>query len=234
MRARDGFILDPYRACLGLAAAAVKRGATIFEQTRAKKVRVGAPPRRSRSWTAALIKAATVDRRHRHRHGRVPAAAPPLQDARGLSRADRADAGGDAQAGRQPRRHGEGSRGRRPPRRVDRGRAAAGGRRRSGRDAGAPARRGAGAAHRSADVRSVDDVSGHRRAAARSGAGKRPYGETADGLPYIGPHRNYPRHLFALGGGGDSLTGAFLAARMLVRALQGQAEKSDEVFGWTR
>ena len=27
-----------------------------------------------------------------------------------------------------------------------------------------------------------------------------PYGETADGLPYIGPHRNYPRHLFALGG----------------------------------
>ena len=26
------------------------------------------------------------------------------------------------------------------------------------------------------------------------------YGETADGLMYIGPHRNYPRHLFALGG----------------------------------
>src|SRR4029453_8352603 len=41
------------------------------------------------------------------------------------------------------------------------------------------------------------------------------YGETADGLPYIGPHRNYPRHLFALGGAGDSLTGAFLAARVL-------------------
>jgi glycine/D-amino acid oxidase-like deaminating enzyme len=60
------------------------------------------------------------------------------------------------------------------------------------------------------------------------------YGETADGLPYIGPHRNYPRHLFALGGAGDSLTGAFLAARMLVRALQGEPEKSDQVFGWTR
>ncbi len=27
-----------------------------------------------------------------------------------------------------------------------------------------------------------------------------PYGETADGLMYIGAHRNYPRHLFALGG----------------------------------
>ena len=30
------------------------------------------------------------------------------------------------------------------------------------------------------------------------------YGETADGLMYIGPHRNYPRHLFALGSAGDS------------------------------
>jgi glycine/D-amino acid oxidase-like deaminating enzyme len=60
------------------------------------------------------------------------------------------------------------------------------------------------------------------------------YGETADGLPYIGPHRNYPRHLFAFGGAGDSLTAAFLAARILVRALQGEPEKSDQVFGWTR
>jgi len=60
------------------------------------------------------------------------------------------------------------------------------------------------------------------------------YGETADGLPYIGPHRNYPRHLFALGGTGDWLTGAFLAARILVRALQEQSEKSDQIFGWTR
>ena len=42
---------------------------------------------------------------------------------------------------------------------------------------------------------------------------------------YIGPHRNYPRHLFALGGAGDSVTGAFLAARILVRALQGDAAR---------
>ena len=59
-------------------------------------------------------------------------------------------------------------------------------------------------------------------------------GETADGLMYIGPHRNYPRHLFALGGGGDSITGAFLAARLLVRALQGAAEKDDAVWSFTR
>ena len=60
------------------------------------------------------------------------------------------------------------------------------------------------------------------------------YGDTADGLMYIGPHRNYPHHLFALGGDADSITGAFLAARILARAAAGVADKGDEVFGWTR
>src|SRR5688572_3306494 len=61
-----------------------------------------------------------------------------------------------------------------------------------------------------------------------------PYGVTADGLMYIGAHRNYPRHLFALGGGGDSITGAFVAARLLARAARDEVAKGDEVFGWTR
>ena len=61
-----------------------------------------------------------------------------------------------------------------------------------------------------------------------------PVVSTLDGLPWIGPHRNYPRHLFALGGSADSLTGAFVAARILLRALQGGPDKGDEVFGWTR
>src|SRR5699024_2864578 len=52
-----------------------------------------------------------------------------------------------------------------------------------------------------------------------------PYGDTADGLPYIGAHRNYPRHLFALGGNGYSVTGAFLAARVLTRAVLETPEK---------
>ena len=59
-------------------------------------------------------------------------------------------------------------------------------------------------------------------------------GETADGLMYIGPHRNYPHHLFALGGSGDSVTGSFLAARMLARAAQGAPDKEDAVWGFTR
>ncbi len=60
------------------------------------------------------------------------------------------------------------------------------------------------------------------------------YGETSDGLMYIGPHRNYPHHLFALGTTPHSATGSFLAARILLRALQGRPEKGDEVFLWSR
>jgi glycine/D-amino acid oxidase-like deaminating enzyme len=51
---------------------------------------------------------------------------------------------------------------------------------------------------------------------------------------YIGPHRNYPHHVFALGGSAASITGAFVAARLLARAVQDATEKSDQVFAWTR
>ena len=40
IRMRDAFSLDPYRACLGLSAAAASRGAVIFERSRVKKVKV--------------------------------------------------------------------------------------------------------------------------------------------------------------------------------------------------
>jgi Na+-translocating ferredoxin:NAD+ oxidoreductase RnfG subunit len=51
---------------------------------------------------------------------------------------------------------------------------------------------------------------------------------------YIGAHRNFPHHVFALGGRRDSVTGAFVAARIVTRAVQDAAEKSDDVFGWNR
>ena len=60
-----------------------------------------------------------------------------------------------------------------------------------------------------------------------------PYGVPADGLMYIGAHRNYPFHHFAIGGSG-SLAGAFVASRILLREFQGTAEKADEIFGWNR
>jgi glycine/D-amino acid oxidase-like deaminating enzyme len=55
-----------------------------------------------------------------------------------------------------------------------------------------------------------------------------------DGLPVVGPHRNFPRHLFALGHGRHGAAVAWLAARVLLRAYQGEQAKGDELFGFAR
>jgi glycine/D-amino acid oxidase-like deaminating enzyme len=60
------------------------------------------------------------------------------------------------------------------------------------------------------------------------------YARTSDGLPYIGPHRNFPRHLFAFGDASHSMTGAYLASRILLREYLGEADGSDAAFGFTR
>lgn len=59
------------------------------------------------------------------------------------------------------------------------------------------------------------------------------YARTRDGLPYIGPHRNFPRHLFAFGGGSQSLTEAYIASRALLRHYRDEADPADVVFGFT-
>jgi glycine/D-amino acid oxidase-like deaminating enzyme len=58
--------------------------------------------------------------------------------------------------------------------------------------------------------------------------------ESVDSLPYIGTHRNFPRHLFALGHGRHGVGVAWLAARLLLRAFQGAPAKGDELFGFAR
>jgi len=60
-----------------------------------------------------------------------------------------------------------------------------------------------------------------------------PWTRSVDDLPFIGPHRNYPHHLFALGLGAN-LAAAFLASRILVRAVAGQPDRSDDYFGFAR
>jgi glycine/D-amino acid oxidase-like deaminating enzyme len=55
-----------------------------------------------------------------------------------------------------------------------------------------------------------------------------------DGLPVVGPHRNFPRHLFALGHGRHGAGVAWLAARVLLRAYLGEHAKGDELFGFAR
>jgi gamma-glutamylputrescine oxidase len=58
--------------------------------------------------------------------------------------------------------------------------------------------------------------------------------DTADGLPYIGLHRNFPRHLFAMGHGRHGAGIAWLAARILLRQYQGEAARGDDLFGFSR
>ena len=60
------------------------------------------------------------------------------------------------------------------------------------------------------------------------------FATTPDGLPYIGTHRHYPRHLFALGYGGNGMTFGFLAAQIIARMVQGKALPADSLFRFGR
>jgi len=55
-----------------------------------------------------------------------------------------------------------------------------------------------------------------------------------DGLPVVGPHRNFPRHLFALGSGRHGAGTAWLGARVLLREFLGEPAKGDELYGFGR
>jgi glycine/D-amino acid oxidase-like deaminating enzyme len=61
-----------------------------------------------------------------------------------------------------------------------------------------------------------------------------PVVSTPDGLPWIGQHRNYPHHFFALAFGwhGDGLS--VWAARAAARHFTGQPRREDEAFGFAR
>ncbi len=232
MRARDAFVFDPYRACLGLAKAASARGARIFERTAVKKVRVARKHVEVIS-ADAVVKArtivvatgrATAEFRPLQRHFKVreiyAALSSPLPASMRKQVGDRSVTARDLTGA-----------GRRVIWTTD-GRMLVAGADRDeppARQRDAILRQRAGQLMYEA-LTMYPAISG----LAVDYGWSTTYGETADGLMYVGAHRNYPRHLFALGGPGDSATGAFLAARILVRALQDAPEKSDAVFGWTR
>jgi glycine/D-amino acid oxidase-like deaminating enzyme len=60
------------------------------------------------------------------------------------------------------------------------------------------------------------------------------FATTPDGLPYIGPHRRYPRHLFALGYGGNGMTFGFLAAQLIAEHLDGGSSNDLDLFSFGR
>jgi glycine/D-amino acid oxidase-like deaminating enzyme len=65
------------------------------------------------------------------------------------------------------------------------------------------------------------------------------FAETPDGLPYIGHHSRFPRHLFALGYGGNGMAASYLAARILLGLYRGVASSKSrksaaELFAFQR
>jgi glycine/D-amino acid oxidase-like deaminating enzyme len=57
---------------------------------------------------------------------------------------------------------------------------------------------------------------------------------TPDGVPCLGPHRNFPHHLFALGFGNGGAGLAWLGARILLRHYLGEPERGDAYFAFSR
>jgi glycine/D-amino acid oxidase-like deaminating enzyme len=60
-----------------------------------------------------------------------------------------------------------------------------------------------------------------------------PLAHSVDNVLYAGPHRNFPHQLFALGTSHDPAR-AFLASRILLRHMLGEATTEDEHFGFAR
>ena len=232
VRLRDAFTLDPYRACLGLSAAAASRGAVIFERSRVQRVKftrkhVDVTVEHGQVRASTVIVAtgsATLEFRQLRRHFKRRESYMVLTEP--LPAAIRKEIG---------TRDTTFSDTRRPHHRV----------RFTGDDrilvGGATQDETPDRKRPSILVQRTGQLMYELLTMFPAISGLMPEygwevlsGETADGLMYIGPHRNYPHHLFALGGGGDSVTGAFLAARVLVRALQDAAEKEDAVWAFTR
>jgi glycine/D-amino acid oxidase-like deaminating enzyme len=60
------------------------------------------------------------------------------------------------------------------------------------------------------------------------------FATTPDSLPYVGPHRRYPRHLFALGYGGNGMTFGFMAAGLLLDWYRDGASANLDLFAFSR
>lgn len=60
------------------------------------------------------------------------------------------------------------------------------------------------------------------------------FGETKDGLPYIGEHPNFPSAYFVLGFGGNGITFSVIGMDMIATHLKGETHPLDEVFRFRR
>ena len=228
-----GFVIDPFRASVGLAAAAAARtNAQLFERTPVKRIRA------NRKYVDVATAKGVV-----RAQAVVIATAAPLPDLRALRRHLRP-------------RHSFAVVTETLPAAVRR---QLGTRAAAMRDSGAPPHflrwlKDDRVLFSGADLDPIPERARAKTLVQRSGqlmyelstaypaiSGAMPewawdfgYQESVDGLPYIGLHRNFPRHLFALGHAHHGSGVAWLAARLLLRTYQGTPEKGDELFGFSR
>jgi glycine/D-amino acid oxidase-like deaminating enzyme len=230
LRARDGSSIDPYRACLGLAAAAADRGASLFEHSPVRNIKFG------RKAVDVITARGTI-----HADRVVVATAMPTALFASLARhfwfrstylalTEPVPSKTRQQLGRRAAAFRDSSV---PPhfvRWVDDDRILV-----CGADAAAPAPRlrDKVVVQRTGQLMYelstlYPDVSGVQPAYGWAAD----YASAGDGLPRIGPHRNYPHHLFVFGDASHSVTGAYLASRVLLRYHLDEMDPADTVFGF--
>ena len=227
-----GFSFDSYRACIGLAAAAVSRGAALHEHSPVRRIRAGRKGVQVTSASGTLAAEAVV-----------VATSAPLQDVRALRRhikvsdiyavvttplpaAVRRDLGGrtsvlmDTDTPPHTLRWLKDDRalfaGADQPVVADRA-----------RDKTLVQRSGQLMYELSVMYPAISGQPAERAWSSR-------HYESVDRLPFVGVHRNFPRHLFAMAPGRHGAAFAWLAARILLRQYQKEPAKGDELFGFAR
>ena len=227
-----GDAFDPYRACIGLAAAAVSRGARIHERTRALRIRAGKKSVQITTDTGSITADAVViatgalpdDLRALRRHF-----APRLSYAA-------VTAPMPAPVRKETGRRSAAIRDTATPPHVVRwlkdGRVLV-----TGGDGPLVAAR----AREKVLVANVNELMYELTTLYPAISGLQPewgwdfvHHGSPDNLPVVGAHRNFPRHLFALGHGRHGAAVAWLAARVLTRAFLGEPAKGDELYGFAR
>jgi glycine/D-amino acid oxidase-like deaminating enzyme len=233
LRGREGATVDPYRACIGLAAAAAERGATLFERSPVRRI----------TFNRKIADVFTAGGAIRTRKVIVATALPTPQLHKSLRRhfwfrtayvalTDAVPAKVRRQLGKRTTVVRDSADPYHVVRWLDDERLMV-----MGADSESPPERQKGKVivQRTGQLMyelSVlyPDISGLQPAYGWS----LDYARTAEGLPYIGSHRNFPHHLFAFGDSSHSLTGAYLASRILLRYFLDEVEPSDKAFEFNR
>lgn len=228
----DAVAIDPYRACLGLAAAAQQRGARVHERSPVRRVNVAS--RHVDITTAAgSIRAGTV----------IVATAAPLQHLRALRRhliptllygvvTQPLPAVVRKQVGRRAVAVEDAAEPNRLVRWLPDDRVLI----RGGRQPEVPTRlRDKSLVQRTGQLMYelsllYPAISGLQAEWSWDAVDY----ETVDGLPFVGPHRNFPRHLFAFTPARHGAGLSWAAARVLLRHYQQQGNRPDEAFGFGR